>query len=523
MIIPLTDVIGIVGKTGSGKTYAAKSMIESLLSEGARVCIVDPTGVYWGLRRRADGSDGFPVVIFGGEHADVPITDKAGSMLGEIIATGKVHSAIIDVSEFTGGESTRLLTDFFEMLYAKANRYPLHLVLDEADSMAPQSPMPDQRRLQGAVNKVVRRGRVKGFRPIMITQRPAVIDKSVLSQISTLVAMRLPAPHDRKAIDGWVKGNADTAQAKAVLDSLSSMAVGEGWVWSPANDILERKRFPRITTYDSSKAPEYGEVLAEPPALSDIDVGALRDMLAPPEETPAKESSRDEIEATRSASYQDGYADGLVEGTKRGHLSGIAVGLARAMNALNALTVNEAGEEPSAATAPAPPQVAPEPPPASRPMGKVGGERRPLAALVSAYPAGYTEAQWATITGMKRSGGTWNTYKSRLRSARLIVANNGLWYATKDGIEILGSQVEKLPDGGPQRVEMWAGKVGGAGRVLRYLGERYPQWISRVALADALGLAASGGTFNTYLSRLRSNGLIDEAAGSIRCSSSLYN
>jgi DNA helicase HerA-like ATPase len=50
------DRIAIVGTAGSGKTYAAKGFVERLLESGARVAIVDPLGVWWGLRASADGS-----------------------------------------------------------------------------------------------------------------------------------------------------------------------------------------------------------------------------------------------------------------------------------------------------------------------------------------------------------------------------------------------------------------------------------------------------------------------------------
>lgn len=181
----LNTASAIIGRTGAGKTYTAKGAVESLLEAGRRVCIVDPTGAWWGLRLLADGSEGFPVIIFGGDHGDVPINDQSGERLGEIIASGDVSQCIVDVSEFSTGEATRFLTAFFEALYSK-NRGALHLVLDEADMMAPQNPMPETRRLQGVVNKIVRRGRIKGFRPMMITQRPQVIDKSVLSQVCLL-------------------------------------------------------------------------------------------------------------------------------------------------------------------------------------------------------------------------------------------------------------------------------------------------------------------------------------------------
>lgn len=39
--------LAVFGKTGSGKTYAAKGIVERLLQCCRRVCIVDPTGVWW--------------------------------------------------------------------------------------------------------------------------------------------------------------------------------------------------------------------------------------------------------------------------------------------------------------------------------------------------------------------------------------------------------------------------------------------------------------------------------------------
>ena len=56
-ILPLTALdehVAIVSTSGAGKTYAAKSWVERLLEAGARVCVVDPLGVWWGLRVSAD-------------------------------------------------------------------------------------------------------------------------------------------------------------------------------------------------------------------------------------------------------------------------------------------------------------------------------------------------------------------------------------------------------------------------------------------------------------------------------------
>src|SRR5437764_7744781 len=95
----LDDRIAIVGTAGSGKTYAAKGFVEQLLDIGARVAIIDPLGVWWGLRASADGSAaGYPVVVFGGKHADVPLTAEMGGSLGRLIA-GEILACVIDLSE----------------------------------------------------------------------------------------------------------------------------------------------------------------------------------------------------------------------------------------------------------------------------------------------------------------------------------------------------------------------------------------------------------------------------------------
>jgi uncharacterized protein len=137
----LDDRIAIVGTAGSGKTYAAKGFVEQLLDNGARVAIVDPLGVWWGLRASADGSAaGYPVVVCGGKHADVPITAEMGAALGRLIAS-ETLACVVDLSELgSSAARRRFMAAFSEALY-EANEEPLHLVLDEADLWAPQRPI----------------------------------------------------------------------------------------------------------------------------------------------------------------------------------------------------------------------------------------------------------------------------------------------------------------------------------------------------------------------------------------------
>jgi uncharacterized protein len=141
---------------------------------------------------------------------------------------------------------------------------PLHLVLDEADLWAPQRPVKGWEGLLGHIEEIVRRGRVRGFIPWLITQRPAVVHKDVLSQADLLIAMKLTASQDRDAIGAWIEGQADRQEGKRILGELPRLQQGEGYLWAPGRDILQQVRFPAIRTFDSSRTPRRGERLAVP-------------------------------------------------------------------------------------------------------------------------------------------------------------------------------------------------------------------------------------------------------------------
>jgi len=272
--------LAIVGTSGSGKTYAAKGLLERVMAGGGRVCVVDPLGVWWGLGQGADGAaPPFPVVVFGGLHADVPLDPGMAVALGRLVGTQRI-ACVVDVSDFGSAAARRFfMTAFTEALYA-FNTQPLHLVLDEADLWAPQRAQLEGQDLLGRVEEIVRRGRVRGFVPWLITQRPAVLHKDVLSQADILVSMKLTSSQDREAIGRWIEGQADRAEGRRILGALPRLGRGEGWVWAPGNDLLAKVSFPSIRTLDSSQTPRRETLAGAPRALAALDLSAIREMLA---------------------------------------------------------------------------------------------------------------------------------------------------------------------------------------------------------------------------------------------------
>jgi hypothetical protein len=554
--------IAVLGKTGSGKTYAAKGVVEGILSAGGRACIVDPTGVWWGLRSDARGkAGGFPVAVFGGGHADLPLGSTHGEALAEIVGTSSTP-AILDTSLMRVGERTRFFTDFADGLVRK-NKGPLHLVIDEAHLFAPQGKVADplSGQMLHAANNLVSLGRSRGLRIILISQRPAKIHKDSLTQVETLVAMRLIAPQDRRAVEEWIADNADQAKGREIIASLATLKTGQGWVWAPELGVLDRVAFPKISTFDTSRAPD-GEA-GRAPVLAPIDIKAvharldtiatearandprvlkaeiarLTRELADARRAPAADpKAAEEAEARGYTRGKiDGYSAGVADATD--DLAAIRVAVSAALNtALGEIKAKTADHRARAsalirnAPAAALPRPAPSVPPRTPFRAKaatpsdptLGAERKPLSVLASVYPAGMTEAQWAVGSRIKRTGGTWSTYKSRLRAAGRIEERGDLWYATEQGRADLGENFVQMPLPGPELVAYWAERVSGAAPMLRHLAKVYPRWLTRDALAADLGIEVSGGTFSTYLSRLRSPGLIEEGPDkTVRASESL--
>lgn len=275
----------ILAMKGSGKTYLAMKETEEMLRAGQQVVCLDPTGVFWGLRSSADGkSEGFPIIVMGGDKADVPLEPTAGAVIADfVIDSGQ--SAILDMSHFESlSAQDRFVTDFAIRLYRRkgqpGERNTIHLMLDEADSFAPQNPGKDQHKMLGAWEAIVRRGRSRGIGLTMVTQRPAVINKNVLSQVDLLVCLRIVGLHDFKAVSEWTNLYATKKQSEAFMQSLPTLKKGDAWFWSPGwLQIFQRAQIAKKVTFDSSRTPEPGEKAIVPKKVAAVDLDHLSDQI----------------------------------------------------------------------------------------------------------------------------------------------------------------------------------------------------------------------------------------------------
>ncbi len=535
----LGERLAILGGTGSGKSYAARGLAERILVRGERLGVIDPTGVWWGLR-----SD-FPVVLFGGDHADLPLTEHAGRVVAQAVATSQ-QSWIIDTSALqTKAAERRFMLDFLDSLFG-ANRAPITLIVDEADRFSPQRMSPETTRLHERMEEIVRRGRVRGFTPWLITQRPASLNKDVLSQATALICMRMTGAQDRGAIGDVIEGQADKATAKAIIDAMPRHKVGEGIVWAPMQGILAPARFPHIKTFDSMSADTAHKHASRP--LPAIDVDSLKEKLASvdieakandPAALKARirelekklaapvDTMRPDINAELQAAHLDGMRQGFAEGVAAAaaRLKVVAADVERAQHALGLAVQTataplptfqrvEVPHTPRGAIPPAPaPQVTRSAPPPQRqpggqPIEGLGkGDRLVLTVLAQYRPTPVMASKAAAIAGYSVRSSTWRNILSRLRQAGYIATGQEPFSITEAGATALGA-FDPLPTGAAL-LEHWMARVGKGDReTLRILATLHGECPSS-DLAQRAGYSPSSSTWRNILSRLRTLGLIE--------------
>jgi uncharacterized protein len=566
----ITQTFGILAVRGAGKSNLAAVMAEEMFVARLPFVVIDPVGAWHGLRGRGDGKgEGLAVPIFGGRQGDVPLERASGQLIADLVVDQRL-TCVLDVSEFSEGDKVRFLIDFAERLYRR-NTQPLHLFLEEADDYCPQRFTGDRARLVGAWQNIVRRGRARGLGITMITQRSAVLNKDILTQIETLFVLRTTSPQDRNAIEAWVKYQGG---APEMLKTLQQLESGEAWVWSPSwLQTFERIRVRRRWTFDSGATPKGGKA-TKPATLADVDLGAIRTAMADTierakaddpkalrvelaeakkriaqlERAPAKAetkttvtvkevpalSAKDRAALERSADKLHTLADRLeaVAVSARDEMAGarkLAEQLRTALappvpmpSSVSMRQVTKPGYLPSAQTTTT---VERRPARTSNGHGTIteklaGGERKILTALAQ-YPAGRTKVQVALLTGYAHNGGGFNNYISALRGRGLLEGSGDALRATDAGLDALGDYTP-LPTG-PALLEHWLRQLGKAERsALNALAAAYPDALTKDALADRAGYEANGGGFNNALSRLRTLELIS-GRGELRASEELFD
>lgn len=540
-----TQTFAFIARKGAGKTYAAGKLAECLIDAGVQVVVLDSVGNWWGLRLLADGkSPAYDVPVLGGLRGDIPLEATGGHLIADIIAdTGR--SLIVDISQFSKADRQRFATAFAERLWQqkKAERQPspVHLIIEESQLIVPERVDAGAAKMVGIYEEIIRLGRNYGIGVSMISQRPQSVNKEVLNQTECLFALQVNGKHERIALRDWITYH---GAEKSLVDELPALPVGTAYVWSPQwLGILQKVKVGHKKTFDASATPKVGGVQVRRD-LKPLNLDDLKDRMAATIEKAKQDDPKElrkqiaELKRAKTvpdqASIDKAVAQAVADQQKE--FNRIQQENARAITDLRgrldkiAQLAHLNGNAPAIAEyKPVTPRIVvdrPSPPPVRKQTSgdtSIGqsGLRRILVALAQ-RPQGLSTRQIGVRAGLSSKSGSFNTYMSRARSNGWIIGDRGHVQITDEGLNALG-EYDPLPEG-DALLQHWLSELGesGASRILGTLAEAYPRTLSRAQVAERTALSGTSGSFNTYLSRLRSLELI-EGRGELRASEELFD
>ena len=549
----ITNTFAIFGIRGSGKSNIGAVMAEGIIKAGQPVCIIDPTGSWYGLKSSADGkAPGLPVYVFGGEHADIPLEPTAGEVVANFVVENRVP-VVLDLKLMRKYQQVQFVTAFSETLYHR-NREPLMVFVDEAARFAPQMVRdrgPDTARCLGALEDITGLGRTRGLGMTIIGQRPAPISTTVRTQCETLICLRTIGKHDRKAIDEWVEAKGTQEERNKMMADVAELPNGTGYFWSPSflGKFLKTNFFRR-TTFDSGATPKIGQKVIIPKAFAEIDKGKLSQQIQDtierakaddPKElrkkiaelqkevatakksvpSPTLEIKRVEVPVLKDSHVE--RLEALIErATKAGeYVLGSAREIAEALRSVKkeaASTVVDRIPQRPMPVISRPAQAQPKH--QNNGNANVGGLARKILTVLAQYPQGMGVDRLAILANSTVNGHFNSSVSSLRTSGYLTPARVSPIQITQEGIAALGDY-EPMPVGEGLR-QYWMNRLGGLGsKILRSLIAQYPDPISVEDLAASCDSTVNG-HFNSTVSSLRTMGLMTPARTPIKASDYLF-
>jgi DNA helicase HerA-like ATPase len=129
----------------------------------------------------------------------------------------------------------------FDLAMWSDRQVPITIVCEEAHRYVPRNAALGFEPTKRAISKIAKEGRKYGVSLCVVTQRPSEIDPTILSQTSTIFAMRLTNQNDQEIVQAAVSD-----AAVSLLEFLPSMGNGEAIAIGEGVPLPMRIRFDRL-------------------------------------------------------------------------------------------------------------------------------------------------------------------------------------------------------------------------------------------------------------------------------------
>ncbi len=152
-----------------------------------------------------------------------------------VLELGGLPSEVINV---VVSVLARLAFDFG--LYS-GGKVPITFVCEEAHRYVPNDPKAGFEPTRRAISRIAKEGRKYGVSLCIITQRPAELDPTILSQCNTVFSLRLTNELDQEILRAGISDS-----AASLLEFMPTMGVGEAVAFGEGISLPTRIRFDRL-------------------------------------------------------------------------------------------------------------------------------------------------------------------------------------------------------------------------------------------------------------------------------------
>jgi len=548
----------IQANSGGGKSWVLRRILEQSHGKVQQI-VIDLEGEFSTLREKYD-------YILAGKEGDTPADPKTAGLLAHKLLELNV-SAIIDLYELHPNQRKLFVKNFLDAMVNAPKKlwHDCIVVIDEAHIFAPEK---GNSEALDAVIGLCPLGRKRGFCPILATQRLSKLHKDAAAECNNKLIGRTNLDVDLKRASDELGFN-----SKEQGQSLRKLEAGEFFMYGPAmsRDVEKVKVGDVITSHPSGGNRVYRGVTPPTDKIKKV-LGALADL---PEEARQQLKTEDDLrkEVTRLrteltiAKKDQGTPSPeiIAQAVKKAELDkerqfeAEMDGMIKATNSYLRI-IAEIGKtiapildqqeikiETRGKAIPAKdfnldrfksnPVILKSHDPKTKPINTwnvsspqipvdqdekplTGGALRMVEVLTSNYPMKFTKSQLGAFSKMKPTSGTFGTYISTLRNRGYLSEEGNHISASEYALSEFGGNAE--PKTTEEVIEMWRSNLkGGTLRIFETLVENPSLRISRETLGEITGLSHTSGSFGTYLSILRSNGLASINSEGVQLSENL--
>ncbi len=533
----------VQANSGGGKSWLIRRILEQSHGKVQQI-VIDLEGEFSTLREKYN-------YVLAGKDGDIPAEPRSAALLARKLLELNV-SAIIDLYELDHYQRKHFVKLFLDALVNAPKKlwHPCLVIVDEAHVFCPEKGSSEA---ASSVIDLCTRGRKRGFCAILATQRLSKLHKDAAAECNNKLIGRTGLDIDRKRASEELGFT-----SKEQNLSLRSLAAGEFYAFGPAisTDVIKVK----VGDVKTSHPRAGSRILTSAPTPPTNKIkSVLNKMVDLPKEAEEEAKTINELKIQLRNSKRALTVAKKITGNTDPKIVENAViraearkdkefsvekntfirkinGLRKVIEKINLIVSKEIGNKVEMVLPPikvipayrkpvepkAIPVKVPEFPYVENEKPITGGALRMLEVLTSRYPMTFTKSQLATLSKLSPRSGTYSTYVSILRTRGFIEIDRGIISITDEGLaQMEGKTINKIDSEGV--VEMWKRSLrGGARRMFNVLIDIYPDTISKEELAEMAGLVHTSGTFGTYLSMLRSNGLIDVQNSTVTASENLF-